>query len=383
MNGPIKKLYKKALERNRTATEGFKLTKSNFAQLIELVCEEAQPRWIINAFATTGLYPFTYENCKLPTVVKHSTKISTSHVSSPQLSQPWTSFENDVLPAYAMSEDTIDQFTGLLTQPGDLPYNDPIFLSEPAVTVSDKISTLSQNATSSNCTNRLGNPSSAAIHANQASMAENFEVSTTELIAPAGGTCEPFHLISVSSDTAMSTSVAVKDNIEPSLLESEASPKDQESVVAIIISPKQAFKIESYWKSSDRYLIDTPFSKFKELIGVDKVRQFEDPNFLAELENLRTLHQTYQMLKTFDLERKKPLELPKPQKPLRKGTRTFKNKRDNYVLTTNENLSQLEERYNIKMEKETKKRGKLLQQRNDQNAIEKKTKKNEPKKCKT
>ena len=68
LNGPIKKLYKKALQRNRAINENFTLTKANFAQLIELVCNSADPIWINNAFRSTGLYPFGFQNCTLQDV---------------------------------------------------------------------------------------------------------------------------------------------------------------------------------------------------------------------------------------------------------------------------------------------------------------------------
>lgn len=59
VNGPIKKLYKTVLH-DRAVDDEFKLSKSNFAQLIELICDEAQSTWIKNSFSSTGLFSFSF-----------------------------------------------------------------------------------------------------------------------------------------------------------------------------------------------------------------------------------------------------------------------------------------------------------------------------------
>lgn len=57
-------------------------------------------------------------------------------VSKTTLPVGWLSFENEVLPPNVLGEDTLNQFTTMVSNsPGvELPYNEPIFLYEQKLT---------------------------------------------------------------------------------------------------------------------------------------------------------------------------------------------------------------------------------------------------------
>lgn len=80
VNGPMKKMYKKALDSNKAIDPQFKLSKVNFAQMLELIVSYAEKNWVVSSFESTGLFPFSFKNCNIPQIVKNVSKSVSNEV---------------------------------------------------------------------------------------------------------------------------------------------------------------------------------------------------------------------------------------------------------------------------------------------------------------
>lgn len=72
------------------------------------------------------------------------------------------------------------------------------------------------------------------------------------------------------------------------------------------------------------------------------IERFEDPNYEPEQDcsNTAKLYRVYNLIKQDDDERKKPTNVTLPQKPKRKGNRTYK-KKPTYILTDANHMEEL------------------------------------------
>lgn len=109
----------------------------------------------------------------------------------------------------------------------------------------------------------------------------------------------------------------------------------------------------SFRRAKAFYSTESPYTKSLRILGPDLVREFEDPNFLQELENKKKLYQIHIMLKEAEEERLKPLSLPQHTKPKRKGRLVQKR---HFVSVSEEYIDVMEQRKRKKNDEEEAKK---------------------------
>uniref|UniRef100_A0A336MM06 CSON014125 protein n=1 Tax=Culicoides sonorensis TaxID=179676 RepID=A0A336MM06_CULSO len=110
------------------------------------------------------------------------------------------------------------------------------------------------------------------------------------------------------------------------------------------------------------------FTKFVSIIGPDLIKEFEDPNFLAQVEYKKKLYDTYNMLHEMENERLKPLTLPAHKIPKRRGKiiekRHFVSVGEDYINLMKERKQKKEEEEMAKQKRKEKREEKKTQKEN-------------------
>lgn len=364
-NGPLKTMYHKAIRCNKSIDPTFRLTKANFAQMIELVISLASNHWVTESFHATGLFPFSFDELKLPKIITDTD--TESHPDGVAVTMCETSLSIDS-----------NQESILLTKTQGSYLNDPVIVEE---ILPLTLFQLNQNQTI------FDQPTDQSLNHSDDRIQTKTEDETITMLGLVTDQASNSQSATVNlTATTINNEVPdfnseYKDIFQDAsflVFETENSHLSSETNVTEIKAPETTTlikKTSSYWKAQDRYALDTPFSKFKYEIGQDLVNSFENTNFASELKHLGHLYNTYTMLKEWDEVRKKPLGLPKAEKPKRKGTRTYKQKRSNYVLTSEEALEQqkdkLEKKQAEEIKKEERKQKRMEKNANKENATKK------------
>lgn len=107
----------------------------------------------------------------------------------------------------------------------------------------------------------------------------------------------------------------------------------------------------SFRKALSKNLVEGILYRVQKVLGPEKLKELEDPNFL---QNQKYLKMMYDTVKEFDREINQPLELPKITQPKRKGTRRYQRKTE-YFSTKESNKKFLEDQQKSKQQKLDKK----------------------------
>lgn len=172
--------------------------------------------------------------------------------------------------------------------------------------------------------------------------------------------------------------------VEPTavVIESKYCPNEILTVVApptsptfngsldITNTPTTPQPISSYKLSVAHLQIETPFEKFKKIIGLAQVRKYEDPQFESLLKGtqavvppdvyclLQNEYKTFKMLKEYDSNLRTLPELPKPKPKLRAGkrknTKLVPEKRY-FVVTSDESIEAKKKKIAEKKQQEEEK----------------------------
>lgn len=305
---PIKTLYEKFVTFNR-AFNNFVPSKQNFAVILQRIHREIDPNWVIKSFQVCGLYPF------------NKNAIDYSRFKS-NVQQP-----NEFL-----SDDSGISSDSFVTVDCSLMSTHDVVLQRIDANI---VTTPDINHSNADPVPSLVNTVPCDIH-----------------IVP----CEKDPIYSDENPmySPISVNLNTQDSLETDSGEQQLERVQLNDVVEIeedIVDP--VVPAQGFNRVRDFLQIESPFHSFCVNVGPEKVKKFEDPNYLTEIENEKLLFNTYHQLKDYEAKRTAPLKLPPHSKPVRKG-RIPKTKL-HFVTTSKEYEQQVQQTIDLKNQKENEK----------------------------
>lgn len=198
---------------------------------------------------------------------------------------------------------------------------------------------------------------------------ESFSVVSSLIDPVVASTDESLIESSKFEESPVSITISSHENNE--VIQSISNEENDESCIEINNASEQTKTTSALKRKREFYSLDSPFHTFCSTVGREKIQKFDDPNFLTEMENEKLLYETYQNLKEHEKKRTSPLTLPQHKKPARKG-RINNNNKLHFVSTSEEYVTKIEEKHDLKAKLEFEKaERKLLRESNKKKREEK------------
>lgn len=351
---PIKNLYCKLLTTNKLSQTGFVHSKKSFALVMDKLRKLVTPTWIKNAFESSGIVPWNPNRVKVKDFQSEYTNESSDVLIPEPLST--SDVDNANVPFEACS-------SSLISTHDETQLIDDSSLSAVAclrksivdgVQASPACSSLGSKGQGIAADTILQFNPDQEIVLNPVSAYHQNEITVT-----------PGSTFPVSVEGAAPTkSFDYTDSLcnFDALYDSNIASPDVDLTLE-----KPDKKIASYTLSSIRMDIESPFDKFKKIIGKEEVKKYNNEDYGKTLESIKSIvpndvykmmenqYETFKMLKEYDHRLYSTPQLPIPQPRVRKYARK-RTGSPSYVVTSQKSIEKKMKKETLKAEEEEKKK---------------------------